>query len=249
MNLSTYTFSQKVAGAVVLLLLLWHVQVATSSKTRLSGPFMAKPGQPGYVWADLNNADSRFFWDLADLRWKAGIPHPNFRAESAEQLGEWVPQPGYTFVNKARDLTAVWVAGLTHPRYKGVSDKTEGTWKPEPGYKFVYKDGEILDAVWMPNVRVDEYKLLTLSPQGKYKPYPGYRFLQPGQSLQLVWVPGMVNYDNTRLTAGNTEGSWIEVRRAVAVATREVDYGGKTYVERVFRNKTPKLVDKLIDKL
>ncbi len=203
------SLTNKVAIATGLLLVLWHIQVATSSKTRLSGLFMAKPGQPGYVWNDLGNVESRFFWDIADIRWKTGQPHPTFRVEAGEQPGVWVPQPGYTFVNKSVDLTVIWQADLQHPRFMGFSDKNEGAWTPVAGYKFVYKDGEIVDAVWEPNKRIDNLKISTLVQRDRYQPFPGYQFIEPDESLKVVWVPRMINTSNSQLMAGTQEGSWV----------------------------------------
>lgn len=251
------SLSTKVLIATGVILVMWHLKVATSAKTRLSGLFMAKPAQPGYVWADLINADSRFFWDISDVKWKTGIAHPEFKAISAEKQGDWKPQPGYVFIDKSVDLSTNWEAGLLHPDFMAWSDKNEGAWMPVAGYKFVYTDGEITNAVWDPNRRYDDLKLVSLSQQDQYNPYPGYQFIEPSKSLKVVWVPGLVSSDNAQLMAGSREGSWIVAnprsplyrsggargsrfgrrlgRAAENGAVRGVENGVQGAVERAFR--------------
>ncbi len=44
--------------------------------------------------------------------------------------------------------------------------------------------------------------------QDHYQSYPGYTFSHPGQSLEVIWTPGIVNPDNSQLIAGTNEGTW-----------------------------------------
>ena len=59
-----------------------------------------------------------------------------------------------------------------------------------------------------PNQRYDDVKVISLAEKDRYKPFPGYTFTEPGQSLKVVWMPGTINSDNSRLIAGAQEGSW-----------------------------------------
>jgi hypothetical protein len=206
MNMS---FTTKIALAVGAICLIWHIYVATAAKTKLAGLFLAKPGQAGYVWRDVGTSDSRFFWDLADLRWKPGLHHPEFNAMAGEQTGQWVPQPGYVFVDQSIDLTTLWKADELHPDFMAWSDKNEGSWKPVAGYRFTYSNGEISGTVWEPNKRYDDLKITTLVPPDQYKPFAGYQFVEPGKSLTVAWTPGLASTDNPRLMAGTAEGSWV----------------------------------------
>ena len=237
----------KILLAVGVIVLLWHLQVATSAKTRVAGPFLAKPAKPGYVWDDIPTNAARFFWDLSGIKWKAGVDHPDFNAESAEKEGSWNPRPGYSFVNKSIDLTTVWEAGLLHPDFMAWSDKNEGAWIPVAGYKFIYTDGEISGAEWDPNKRYDDLKISSLAEKDGYKPFPGYQFIEPGKSLKVVWTPGMVNYENGRLVAGAQEGSWTINNGGVRYASGSSS--GTGYIKnRIVRRMVNRAADRGVDR-
>jgi hypothetical protein len=88
------------------------------------------------------------------------------------------------------------------------ADHDEGMWIPVTGYKFVYEGDTFVASVWDPNKRYDDLKVMSLAQEGMYKPFPGYTFIEPGKSLKVIWMPGTVNWENARLVAGRTEGSW-----------------------------------------
>lgn len=242
------SLTTKVLLATGLLALLWHLKIATSAKTKIAGLFMAKPGQPGYVWSDIGNADSRFFWDIAEVKWRARMPHPGFSVVSADKQGDWLPKPGYIFVNKAIDLTTVWQSDQLHPDYMALSDKSEGNWLPVSGYKFVYKDGEIMTTVWEPNKRYDALKIVTLTQQDQYKPFPGYKFIEPGKSLKVAWMPGLVSSDNPRLMAGTQEGSWVVTTLRSPVYRTTTDGSGNTFGKRLARRMANRAADRFVDR-
>ncbi|MDF7817662.1 hypothetical protein P1X15_08645 [Runella sp. MFBS21] len=187
---------------------IWHLTTAMTSKISIAGPFMAKPVE-GYTWIGADNAESRFFWQNTDVKWQAGTPHPEFKVETTEIVGIWDPMPGYEFIDKTRGLQTVWKSGLLHPDYMAWSDKTEGQWSPVTGYKFIYDGDTFTETVWNPNHRYQELKVISLADQDKYAPFPGYQFIKPNESLEVVWVPGTINYENPKQIAGQQEGSWV----------------------------------------
>ena len=198
----------KLAIGILVLAVLWHIAVAVTGPTAVCGLFLAKPADPGYVWADADNTDSRFFWQKTSVKWLSGQPHSEFNAESTEREGIWNPMPGYEFVDKTQGLNTVWKIGLLHPDYMAWSDDVEGNWIPVTGYRFIYEGDSFVDSVWDPNKRYDDLKVISLPDQDRYKPFPGYKFLEPGKSLKVVWTPGLINSDNPKLIAGASEGSW-----------------------------------------
>lgn len=200
---------KKIALGVAALALCWHVIIAMTPRISLAGPFLAKPADPGYVWTNADHAEARFFGQSLATKWLIGATHPEFQAEAAQQEGDWNPMPGYAFVNKSQSLNTVWKQSLKHPDYMAWSDEMEGKWIPVTGYKFIYEGDTFVDSVWNPNQRYDDVKVISLAEKDHYKPFPGYSFTEPGQSLKVVWMPGIVNPDNSRLIAGTPEGSWI----------------------------------------
>lgn len=241
------TTTTKILIATCMLVLVWHLKIATSAQTRLAGLFMAKPGQPGYVWSDIGNADSRFFWDVSEVKWKTGLLHPEYNVISAEKHDDWLPQPGYTFINKSKNLTVVWQAALLHPDFMALSDKNEGDWVPVAGYKLVHKDGELIDADWDPNKRYDDLKVISQSQQDHYKPFPGYQLIEPGKSLKVAWIPGMVNSDNPALMAGSQEGSWVVANRQSPLYRSA--RSGNTFGKRLTRRMAVRASDRFVDRV
>lgn len=210
------------------LIVFWHLFIAMSPQTKVAGPFLAKPAEPGYTWTDADNADSRFFWQLASVKWVAGIEHPDFKAETTDQVGVWNPLPGYAFVDKAKSLETVWKAGLKHPDYMAWSDDVEGQWIPVTGYKFIYEGDTFVDTIWDPNKRYDDLKVMSMAEIDHYNPFPGYTFVEPGQSLKVVWTPGTVNYENAKLVAGAREGTWeVNTTPSVRYVTRRRGVSGR----------------------
>ncbi len=187
---------------------IWHLTVVMASKIGVSGPFMAKPAE-GYTWMGIDNAESRFFLQNTDVKWQAGTPHSEYKAETAETEGVWNPMPGYEFVDKSKSLQTVWKPGLQHPDYMAWADRTEGQWAPVTGYRFIYDGDTFTDSVWDPDHRYNDLKVVSLPEKDKYAPFPGYQFVNPSENLEVVWVPGSVNYENPSLIAGQREGNWI----------------------------------------
>lgn len=204
---------KKISGFILFILIAWHIIVAFTPKIKVAGLFLLKPAGLGYVWQNADNADSRFFWQNSEVKWQAGVPHPEFKAETAETEGNWNPLPGYKFVDKEKGLNTVWQPGLLHPDYKAWSDNGEGLWVPFTGYKFIYEGDTFVDTVWDPGKRYEDEKVISGQTQDTYTSFPGYEFVEPEQSLKVVWTPGLVNYENPKLIAGQSEGSWI-VRQA-----------------------------------
>lgn len=193
---------------VVALVMGWHILVAMSAKIGVCGLFRSKPAAPGYAWIDTGEAESRFFWQNTGVRWQAGLEHPEFKAETTENEGDWVPLPGYALIDKLQGLNTIWKVGLKHPDFMAWSDDVEGQWIPVTGYRFVYEGDTFVDTVWDPNKRYDDVKVMSLTEKDHYQPFPGYTFTEPGQSLKVIWTPGILNADNSRLIAGTKEGTW-----------------------------------------
>lgn len=212
-----------ILSAVVLLALVWHLKIGMTSKINLVGLFMVKPAE-GYTWMGIDNAESRFFWQDTDVKWQAGTPHTDYKAQSGATEGVWVPMPGYVFVDKSKSLQTVWKVGLRHPDYMALSDREEGQWAPVTGYRFIYDGDTFTDAVWDPNHRYSELKVVSLPEKDKYAPFPGYQFVSPHETLEVVWVPGTVNYENPKLIAGQQKDNWIVNSRPVSPRYRS---GGK----------------------
>lgn len=197
-----------VSAAILAVLLLWHIIVAFTPELKLSGLFLAKPAKPGYQWFNANHADSRLFWQDTDVIWKAGVEHPDYNLESAETEGEWNLMPGYRFINKNKGLETIWTPGLLHPDYMAWSDDEDGQWIPVTGYKFVEVGDTFSDCIWDPNRNYPDLKIKTTETKDNYLPYPGYKFVEPNVSLNVVWVPGTINYEDPSLIADVTEGHW-----------------------------------------
>lgn len=192
---------------VLAVIIGWHTIIAITSKIQLSGFFMEKPAA-GYTWRDSDIPDSKFFWQNTDVKWKAGLIHTTYNIETAADEGIWNPQPGYQFMDKANSLETVWKQGLLHPDFRAWSDTEEGKWLPVTGYKFVYENGEFVDAVWESNKRFEDLKITSQIKPDHFIPFPGYRFSDPAKTLKVVWTPGLVNSENTKLVAGKSEGTW-----------------------------------------
>ena len=224
---------KKIAFGVLGLALLWHITIALTNRLSVSGPFLTKPATAGYVWTDADNADSRFFWQNTSVRWLAGQPHPDFKAETAGQEGVWNPLPGYAFVDQAQGLNTAWKSGLLHPDYMAWSDDVEDKWIPVTGYRFIYEGDTFVDSVWDPNKRYDDLKVISLPEKDRYKPFPGYKFVEPGQSLKVVWTPGLTNTDNPKLISGTSEGTWKVNVRPSYRSYRSNDEAAAWFVGRV----------------
>jgi hypothetical protein len=200
--------STKIVAGALAFSVVWHILVAFTANITISGPFLVKP-KVGYRWADTRNADARFFGQPTAVKWEAGMAHPDHNAETNATEGIWDPMPGYEFTDKANGLETVWKVGLQHPDYMAWADDVEGQWIPVTGYRFVYEGDTFVASVWDPGKRYDDLKVISLFEKDHYKPFPGYKFLEPGTSLKVVWMPGLVNSDNSRLIAGSQEGSWV----------------------------------------
>ena len=100
------------------------------------------------------------------------------------------------------------------------SDDVEGQWIPVTGYKFIYEGDTFIDTVWDPNKRYDDLKIISMAEKDHYNPFPGYTFVEPGHSLKVVWTPGIINYENARLAAGVSEGTWIVNNSSPQYASR-----------------------------
>lgn len=206
---------------------IWHLTVFMASKVTVAGPFMAKP-TAGYTWTGIDNAEARFFLQNTDVKWQAGTPHPEFKAETAETEGIWNAMPGYEFVDKTQSLQTIWKPGTQHPDFMAWSDKAEGQWSPVTGYKFIYDGDTFTDTVWDPNHRYDDLKVVALPEKDKYAPFPGYQFIKPNESLEVMWVPGMVNYERPTLVAAQQKDNWIANSRPVSPRYRSGGKGGLT---------------------
>ena len=204
-----------VAGLVGIL----HLAMFMAFKTTVAAPFMAKPNA-GYTWMGMDNAEPRFFLQNADVKWQAGTPHPEYKAETTENVGAWQPMAGYAFVDKTKSLQTTWQSGTQHPDYMAWADKAEGQWSPVTGYKFIYDGDTFTDAVWNPNHRYDDLKVISLPEKDKYAPFPGYQFIKPNESLEVMWVPGTVNYERPSLVAARQKDNWIANARPVATRYR-----------------------------
>ena len=69
---------KKIGIGTVAALIVWHLVIMLMPTVAVSGFLRAKPATPGYSWADLGNADSRFFWNIANVQWQTGLKHPEF---------------------------------------------------------------------------------------------------------------------------------------------------------------------------
>jgi hypothetical protein len=217
---------------IVSLAVVWHLIVAMTASTKVCGLFLAKPSDPGYVWVDADHADSRFFWQITGVKWQAGLNHPEFNAETSETIGSWNPLPGYTFTDKAKGLETVWESGLLHPDYMAWSDDVEGKWIPVTGYRFIYKDDTFVESVWDPGKRYDDLKVISMLEKDQYKPFAGYTFVEPGKSLKVIWMPGLVNSDNPKLVAGTKEGTWKVNNRPYRPSDTDVPWVARKIAER-----------------
>lgn len=205
---------KKGLGILLMLTITWHLFIGLKSRISLAGLFMAKP-EPGYLWNDSKTAERRFFAENLETAWEAGTPHSEFNAQTTASQGIWEPLPGYKFIDQSKDLSTVWTPGLLHPDFQAWSDTGEGLWIPATGYKFVYEGDEFVATVWDPNKRYEELKIISLPEQDSFIPFPGYQFVSPGKTFEVVWTPGLVNPDNTRLVSGAKEGSWeVSSRRS-----------------------------------
>lgn len=193
---------------VIGLIVVWHGINYVKSDVSLSGFLQARPKSAGYAWVSTGDTEPRFFWNLDAVSWQKGQIHPEFNLESAANEGQWTLLPGYDYVDRSRSLQTTWKANLKHPDFMALSDAAEGQWIPVTGYRFIYEGDTFIDTVWDPNKRYDDIKVISLAKKDHYKPFPGYIFVDPGNSLKVIWAPGTVNYENPKLVAGTTEGSW-----------------------------------------
>ncbi|RRB10324.1 hypothetical protein [Larkinella knui] len=215
---------KKITLGIVALAVCWHIVVAMNDQITVCGLFLSKPADPGYVWVDTENPDARFFWQTTGVKWRAGVRHPTFNAETTATVGDWRPLPGYAFTDKEKGLETVWEAGLLHSDYMAWSDEVEGKWIPVTGYRFVYQGDTFIESVWDPGKRYDDLKVISLPEKDQYKPFAGYTFVEPGKSLKVIWMPGLVNSDNPKLVAGTKEGTWKVNSRSYRQTDSEVPW-------------------------
>lgn len=194
-------------GIVLLVIICWHLVIGMSSKIQLAGIFMFRP-EIGYVWKSGEDTESRFFWNSQRVKWEPGTTHPDFKVETTKDEGVWLPMPGYKFVDESQNLETVWEPGLLHPDFQAWSDTGEGLWIPATGYKFVYEGDEFVATVWEPGKRYEDLKIISLQQQDSFTPFQGYQFVNPGKTFDVIWTPGLINTDNTRLISGAKEGTW-----------------------------------------
>ncbi len=217
-----------ISGIFLLIIVSWHIAIAMTHRLGVAGPFLAKPSDPGYAWTDTDKSESRFFWQNKEVSWQAGMTHPEFALETAQNEGIWNPLPGYAFIDKSQGLATSWQQGTKHPDYMAWADDVEGQWIPVTGYRFIYQGDTFTDSVWDPNKRYDDLKVMSMTETDSYRPFPGYSFVEPGQSLKVVWTPGTPNPDNAQLVAGTKEGSWnVTSNRTQYVARRKRGVTGR----------------------
>jgi hypothetical protein len=198
---------KKQIGIILLISIGWHLIIVLNEKVKLAGLFMSKP-ESGYTWEGTTSTGSRFFWLNTDVQWQEGIIHPDSKVQTTENEGIWEALPGYKIIDQSKGLETIWQEGILHPDFKAFSDHEEGLWQPAAGYKFIYEGDTFTDTMWEPNKRYDAMKIVTLQEQDNFVPFPGYQFVDKVNSLNVIWIPGTVNYDNPKLIAGTREGTW-----------------------------------------
>lgn len=150
-----------------------------------------------------------------------------------QQQGISDPLPGYIFVDKTQGLNTVWQEGLKHPDFMAWSDDVEGQWIPATGYKFIYEGDTFVDTIWDLNRRYDDVQVISMTEKDIYMPFPGYAFIEPGSSLKVIWMPGTVNPDNTRLIAGRQEGNWSVKTSGYSSRSRSKNEAAARFLGRV----------------
>lgn len=210
----------KIIGLVILVAAIWHFKVAKTDGVRITGLFKEEP-EYGYAWKGSYENGPRNFWDKTEVSWMPGLKHPQYNVQAGLQVNNWVPVPGYSFVNnEPGNFETAWQAGLVHPLCKAWSAAQEGYWIPMPGYRFTRNiNGDITGTEWEPGQKSDQLKVMAAQKADTYIPYPGYRFVKPGVNLEVAWTPGMRNPDYSNQVASQTEGYWEEVIVDSYVAT------------------------------
>jgi hypothetical protein len=115
---------------------------------------------PGYAWAHLDASGHVSPGDLT-VAWREGLPYMQNGSVSkphllsAKEEGQWMPEPGYTWVNPSAqaDLRVRWVPGagywyshqLRWPHIHAADQ--EGSWMPDSGYAWAHvgSDGRVTD--------------------------------------------------------------------------------------------------------
>ena len=132
---------------------------ALNVKIRLESGGFPEPS-PGYGW-DSDMTDNPFGL-FESVKWISGMPHPVYAGLlAADGEGNWMPSPGYEWVETKNNLCVKWRCGVSHPSFAHIhSCDSKGTWEPDKGYVWILTrstDSKTTDdltkVVWCPGLK------------------------------------------------------------------------------------------------
>jgi hypothetical protein len=115
-------------------------------------------------------------------------PPPHVEKNAA---GEYVPEPGYTWVNsEPGNFDVQWCPGCRHRDSPNlIAGSEEGAWHPAPGYDWADPQHD-LSLVWKPGLRHPEHEhVIAGDIEGQWFPEEGYTWVDADDSENLDVVP------------------------------------------------------------
>lgn len=105
--------------------------------------------------------------------------------------GEYIPEPGYSWVNsEPGNFEVQWCAGCRHRDSPNlIASSEEGQWHPAPGYDWVDPEHD-LSLAWKPGLRHPEYEHVVAGEiESQWFPEEGYTWVDANDSENLEVVP------------------------------------------------------------
>ena len=105
--------------------------------------------------------------------------------------GEYVPEPGYNWVNsEPGNFEVQWCHGCRHRDRPNVfAGNEEGQWQPAPGYTWI-DPSQDLQVVWKPGLRHPDYEhVVAAEAETQWIPEEGYTWVDADDPDNLHVVP------------------------------------------------------------
>lgn len=196
---------------LILITVIWHSIVGSTSGILLPGIFQAKP-DIGYVWSNSHTSETRYFWRPISIQWSPGLKHPAHNVIAGYAPNTWFPMLGYELTYPG-SLETRWMPGVNYPSVHATTGASPDNWIADPGYTFS-KDQSTgnYTTVWTPGIYHPNGKMTAGGTEGEWLPCLGYQWFQKPLAFmgtyELRWVPGL-KFNDRHIITSDVENRFV----------------------------------------